>query len=250
MLHAGANYPTPDPSLPPHLEGITHLLLQNEIPLESTLAYLRAAGRKGLTNVFNPSPMLSADSLRAFAWPDLTWLIVNEGELESLLSAFDALQPREGGISTIQYASDLVIALHRCPTFAPSVSVLCTLGAQGILYFEAPGKSMKEPIIHHLPAAPLLKPLKDTTGAGDCFAGYFVAGLMTSPSGTALSRILQESLTVSCPASRTSSALMRIVGLCIMRGEHRCDGKHTDAQGGTGPSKIMILRNGYTHRNR
>lgn len=39
-------------------------------------------------------------------------------------------------------------------------------------------KQEPEPDIVYLPAATLDGPVRDTTGAGDCFAGYFVAGLM------------------------------------------------------------------------
>jgi len=54
-----------------------------------------------------------------------------------------------------------------------TIAVVCTLGATGVL---ASMQSPKE--MFYLPAATLQGDVRDTTGAGDCFTGYFVAGLM------------------------------------------------------------------------
>ncbi|KAK4690091.1 ribokinase, partial [Tremellales sp. Uapishka_1] len=180
VLHAGANFHVSETNSTPILEGITHLLLQNEIPLPTTLAYLQAAGAANVVSVFNPSPMLSPEQLQSFAWRDLSWLIVNEVELQDLLAAFGS--PTDDKNTSIkELAVSQLLTLHRSSYFSPQVSVICTLGAQGILYFQAPTSSPStDPPIHHLPAEKLRNPLKDTTGAGDCFAGYFVAGLMES----------------------------------------------------------------------
>jgi ribokinase len=117
--------------------------------------------------------MLTPAQLRDFPWKALTWLIVNEGELETLLKAFDAT-PTDLTLGVQENASKEIIALHNCKAFHQGVSIICTLGSLGVLYFQ-PGRG-----VHHMAAAMLRNPLKDTTGAGDCFAGYFVAGLMTA----------------------------------------------------------------------
>lgn len=71
--------------------------------------------------------------------------------------------------------------------------MICTLGAQGIIYFS-PGVDGVKSRSGYLPAAKVLNGVKDTTGAGDCFAGYFAAGLMR---GEDLELALQTCLTVS-----------------------------------------------------
>ncbi|TFY74550.1 hypothetical protein EWM64_g9461, partial [Hericium alpestre] len=61
ILHKGANFALSESlaQVQAHLTGITHLLLQNEIPWQATLAYLTQAHAQGATTVFNPSPMPS-----------------------------------------------------------------------------------------------------------------------------------------------------------------------------------------------
>ncbi len=221
VLHAGANFHIPDTDHEPDLSRYTHLLLQNEIPLPSTLAHLRAAGQVRLTTVFNPSPMLSPSELREFPWTDLTWLIVNEGELSSLLEAFGVgLAATKGENTSLRERAEVqLLALHGCSDFAPTVSVICTLGSQGILYFESPSALSGKPTIRHLPAAKLKRPLKDTTGAGDCFAGYFVAGLMRRKEGDGLEWILQTCLTVSSTGDAGCHQSLMNSGMFDVRGE-------------------------------
>ena len=136
--------------------------------------------------------MLLQKELRTFPWKDLTWLIINEGELGDLLDAFgdseSARQPSEKDL--LQRAEQQLHALHENSQFSWTTSIICTLGAKGIIYFVPQGGQVKT---GHLPAGKLERPIKDTTGAGDCFAGYFVAGLM---SGLELEQALTACLTV------------------------------------------------------
>lgn len=135
--------------------------------------------------------MLTPSQLREFPWKHLSWLIVNEGELGDLLLAFgSSANPGEAKTDELQdRASAGILELHENEYFSKNVGIICTLGAKGILYYE-PGKE-----VGYLPAAKLQNPVKDTTGAGDCFAGYFVAGLM---SGKSLQDALKACLVVSC----------------------------------------------------
>lgn len=135
--------------------------------------------------------MLTPSQLREFPWKHLSWLIVNEGELGDLLLAFgSSANPGEAKADKLQArASAGILELHENEYFSKNVGIICTLGAKGILYYE-PGKE-----VGYLPAARLQNPVKDTTGAGDCFAGYFVAGLM---SGKSLQDALKACLVVSC----------------------------------------------------
>lgn len=190
VLHKGANYHVSSTDNRPDLSLYTHLLLQNEIPLDSTLSYLTASST--ITSIFNPSPMLTVSELQEFPWSNLSWLIVNEGELETLLDAFGARQTAQNGRSLSDIATEGILALHKSRYFSEKVAIICTLGAQGILYYQ-PGRD-----VGALPAGKLVKPVKDTTGAGDCFAGYFTAGLMAARQGDSIESILQACLTVSC----------------------------------------------------
>ncbi|KAL7424866.1 putative ribokinase [Cryptotrichosporon argae] len=184
ILHAGANFhvaPTPSP---PALDGMTHLLVQNEVPLAETVRYLAAAHATGLTSVLNPSPMF-ADP-RAFPWALLGWLVVNEGELADVLAALsDARDPADPpapapastaaseGAGVLAQARADILALRASPHFSATCGIITTLGAAGVLVLSA---DAAEPTYY--PAAELEHALVDTTGAGDCFAGYFVAGLL------------------------------------------------------------------------
>ena len=184
VLHKGANFALPDlpNDIERHLTGISHLLLQNEIPWAGTLAYLEYAHARGIVTTFNPSPMPSDTELRAFPWTTLSWLLVSEGEAESLLRAIGG--NREAHKVEVQYPvnwpDDKTVKLAfstlnnlRHGERLASTSVVCTLGAAGVL---ASICGLKE--ILYLPAAALEGNVRDTTGAGDCLTGYFVAGLM------------------------------------------------------------------------
>lgn len=180
VLFKGANYAShPKKSIP---AGTSHLLLQNEIPLEDTLAYLSEAAKASAVTIFNPSPMPSDAELKAFPWDKLTWLIVNEGEASDMYKTLSG-----GSIHSIPDISGSPYAhLSAYPTLLqlssqiPQTNLVCTLGAAGVLTLipslgASPGLN-SEPIF--LPAAKLQRGVVDTTGAGDCFAGYMVAGLM------------------------------------------------------------------------
>lgn len=179
ILHRGANYS----SIPNTWKDgpYTHLLLQNEIPYDSTIAALEAAYSSGAVTVFNPSPMPSPDQLRTFPWSQLNWLILNQGEATSLLDAFSATTtPHNTDTSAIDLPDvithdvfGLLRSLRHYPQFSPSINIVCTLGARGVL---ASAKGSDDPI--YVPVAKLDGPVVDTTGAGDCFTGYLVAGLM------------------------------------------------------------------------
>ena len=161
---------------------MSHLLLQNEIPWATTLAYLEYAHARGLVTIFNPSPMPLDTQLNAFPWVALSWLIVNAGEAESLLRAIrgnhqyhDAEEeypvdwPDD---NDIRHAFSRLNGLCRGEHLA-STNIVCTLGAAGVLVSI---RGLGE--ILYFPAAVLEGNVGDTTGAGDCFTGYFVACLM------------------------------------------------------------------------
>lgn len=153
-------------------------MLQNEIPLEDTLTYLGEAAEAGAVTVFNPSPMPSDAEILAFPWSKLTWLIVNEGEASDMFKTLSGSGSAHTNpdITGSPYAHlSAYLVLIQLSSQIPKTNIVCTLGAAGVLAL-VPSLESSEPIF--LPAAKLEKGVADTTGAGDCFAGYMVAGLM------------------------------------------------------------------------
>ena len=129
----------------PALDGFTHLLMQLEIPLDTVLAYARAAHAQGLQVVLNAAP---ARPLPEELLTHVDLLIVNEAELACAV-------PSGGDV-------ELGLALVKVPC------VVVTLGAQGCRarcgteWHEVPGLAVKA---------------VDSTAAGDTFCGVLVAAL-------------------------------------------------------------------------
>ncbi|KAG6810183.1 hypothetical protein H0H92_012974 [Tricholoma furcatifolium] len=150
----------------------THLLVQNEILMESTL---HALCTSNAITIYNPSPMPSPQQLCVFPWEKVDWLIVNEGEAEDLYTALS-------GTKLSAESPEQILSLLASLPALKTTNVICTLGSAGVLAFipafhrEQNNKTIASPI--RLPAAVLRGTTRDTTGAGDCFTGYFVQGLM------------------------------------------------------------------------
>ena len=188
VLHHAANHIELSPPTPDSLEGFTHLLLQNEIPFKSTMEYLSAAHALGIVTIMNPSPLPTAEQTRKFPWEKLTWLIVNEGEARDLVASVgnpqtvdmvELVLPSEGAPgdeTAIRSAHAVGSKLINHPTFK-DVNVICTLGSVGLVAFASLARDGGKKAFY-LPSAKLDGPVVDTTGAGDCFTGYFVSGLM------------------------------------------------------------------------
>ena len=165
------------------------------------------------------------DQIRSFPWTHLSWLLVNEGEAESLLAVFppdapssDASFPIPAGWpnhASLASAYEVVRKLAAHPIFSTTTNVICTLGAAGVLAFLP---SLSQPI--YIPAATLHGDVRDTTGAGDCFTGYLVAGLMQLQAATADATALSDDdiiniLTRSAQVSKflwLHSAIVHMVG--------------------------------------
>ncbi|KAJ3894480.1 Ribokinase-like protein [Lentinula edodes] len=184
ILFKGANYAQhPKKSLP---SGATHVLLQNEIPLEDTLAYINAAAEASpsTVTVFNPSPVPSDAEIKEFPWDKITWLIVNEREASDICQALFSGAPDinvsgSGEAACANISGSAYPILLRLSSQFPKTNIVCTLGAAGVLALVPSlqdSTASSEPIL--LPAAKLQDGVVDTTGAGDCFTGYLVAGLM------------------------------------------------------------------------
>lgn len=193
MLFAGANYARK----PAPLGNATHVVVQNEIPFDSTLAFLRSARESGAATIFNPSPMPSTEQLRAFPWETIDWLLLNEGEAGDIAQALSsgALKASPVVPEGLELPAEALSALTilsgvKSLSQMSTVSLVCTLGAHGVILFRSDSEWF------YRPAARLLKPLRDTTGAGDCFTGYFTAGLMRigQPTIEGLKSVVDECL--------------------------------------------------------
>ena len=143
VIHGGANTALPDELVTRDMARIGPgdiLLIQNETNLQAeAAAQARAAGA---TVIYSAAPF-QIEALRAVL-PHVSILAVNEGEARETFATFGEDLPVQG--------------------------LLITRGAQGAEY-----RDLTTGTRHHQPAFPVQA--QDTTGAGDCFAGWFAAGL-------------------------------------------------------------------------
>jgi len=150
VLHGGANqsFSIADiESALNHNQQARYLLMQNETNLLAETFELAQA--KGIKIVLNPAPM--TDNIKDLPLAKLDTLIVNQGEAEALCGAAD-----------IDEMTQQMAAL------APQTRVVVTLGGDGAMLL-ANGE------VTHI-SSPSVD-VVDTTGAGDTFVGYFLAGV-------------------------------------------------------------------------
>lgn len=151
LLYGGANRRiTPDfaDAVLAHFAPGDCLVLQNEISGNGYI--MEQARRRGLRIAFNPSPF--DGGIRDLPLETVDWFLLNEGEGQAMTGC--------------RRAEDMVQALRER---YPRCAVLLTLGAAGCLY-RAGDRLFRQ-------AAFDVRPV-DTTGAGDTFTGYFLAGLL------------------------------------------------------------------------
>jgi ribokinase len=152
------------------------------------MEYLSAAHELGIVTIMNPSPLPTADQTREFPWAKLSWLIVNEGEARDLLTSVGephsmdtiglvippGVAPEHRTVVLSAHANGSKLSSH--PTFK-GVNIICTLGSVGLIAFMSLVQEVGRQAVY-LHTAKFNGPVVDTTGAGDCFTGYFVSGLM------------------------------------------------------------------------
>jgi len=151
ILHGGANQSFDREVLEQQLSEASPgdwLLMQNECN-DITEAFDIARQRK-LSIAFNPAPM--TDAVRQLPLEHCDVLIVNETDAADLVQSVDP-------------DAALTILGER----SPDTRLVLTLGARGAMLQYA-GEQLRE--------AAVAVDVVDTTGAGDTFVGYFLAGLL------------------------------------------------------------------------
>ena len=123
------------------------LILQNE--LDHSPAIMRMASERGMTIIFNPSPVNS--TLNSYPLACVDWFLLNEIEGKALTQE---TEPKR------------ILAVLKA--LYPNAGIVLTLGEDGAY-------CMRGDEILYQPAFPV-QPV-DTTAAGDTFTGYFVTGL-------------------------------------------------------------------------
>lgn len=153
----------------PALAGVSHLLLQLEIPLDSVLAYARAARAQGAKVLLNAAP---AQVLPSELLQTLDMLIVNEGELTQLAGPQGSIVERMRRMGL--------------------PCVVATLGARGCCALN-----QGELIVQNgFDVSPV-----DTTGAGDTFCGALGAALSRG-------EVLAQAMRRACAAAALACTRM------------------------------------------
>ena len=134
------------------------LLVQNEI--SSLREIMTLAKERGMPVALNPSPM-ETETLRPLL-PLVDLLILNRLEASQLLGR------------SMEDAEQLLVDLS---ALCPGAQIALTLGAEGAMLYQN-GVCFRQ-------AAFPVKPV-DTTGAGDTFTGYLLAGLTEEEPAAAL----------------------------------------------------------------
>ena len=158
------------------LEKDDWVLIQNEI--NGIEKIIRVASERGSRIIFNPSPM--EDDVLALPLERVDMFLINRSEGEVL----------SGESTPTRIVEELKSRF-------PEATLILTLGAEGVLY-----STPKEEIRIDALAAEVV----DTTGAGDTFAGYFLASLQQgSAPEEALSRACRAAaLCISRPGAAAS----------------------------------------------
>lgn len=123
------------------------LLLQNEI---SNVNYIiEKAYEKQMQIILNPSPI--NEKINEIDFGKLSYVVLNEIEAKEISGAKNAEE-----------------SLYFFSKNYPNLKIMLTLGEKGSVYFDKENKIFQ---------SAFLVDAVDTTGAGDTFTGYFVAGI-------------------------------------------------------------------------
>lgn len=173
LVHAGANGEISHPHLDEICSGLTAqdwVLLQNET--NGLARVMEQASQKNAAVILNPSPV--EKNILELPLQHVTMFLINRSEGQAL-----------SGEDEPECMVDALLDRF------PKAAVILTLGSEGVLY----GRREQQ---LKVPAEPV--EAVDTTGAGDTFAGFFLADLYTGGSP-------ERALRVAC----------RAAGQCVTR---------------------------------
>ncbi len=142
------------PALP--IEASDIVVAQLEVPIGIVVAAFEQAKARGAQTVLNPAPYRHLPD-HLLEMTDV--IVLNEIELAAAVGALAVGDPADARALS-RHLNDL---LARGPQLA-----VVTLGAHGVALQARDGATVR--------IAPLTVASRDTTGAGDCFVGAFVAG--------------------------------------------------------------------------
>ncbi|MGM1046383.1 MAG: ribokinase [Bacillota bacterium] len=163
-------------------DGVYAVLLQNEIPWQTTQHVISAAGTAGVRVWLNPAP---ARDIPQELFPQLDTLIMNETEANVITGV------KVDDVISAEAAAEHIIGRG-------TSNVIITLGEQGCFYMNKLGERAIVPAFR-------VKPV-DTTAAGDTFIGAYAAacadGLGTTEALTFATAA--AALSVTRPGAQTS----------------------------------------------
>lgn len=159
----------------PSLSGCSHLLLQLETPLETVVAYARAARARGVRVVLNAAP--------ARPLP------------EELLSLLDVLVVNKGELATVSAHEG---SIEQCMQRIDVPCIVVTLGERGCCA-RFGGESVMQDAFAVTPV--------DTTAAGDTFCGVLVAALDRGASLPDALRMANAAGALACTRSGAQSSI-------------------------------------------
>jgi ribokinase len=158
------------------------LLLQNEIPWETTCFALKLAKKAGIPVFLNPAP---AKKIPEEVLSDMDWLVLNEAEAEVITGM--QVNNEDALLQAAKYLIDRGVS-----------RVIVTLGGKGSFYLDDQGNEIKTPAFRVSAV--------DTTAAGDTFIGAlasrFVEGYSIQDSITFASAA--AAITVTCNGAQPS----------------------------------------------
>lgn len=165
------------------LRASSAVLLQNEIPWETTCDAMRRAKAFGLTVYVNPAPARAIDPA---LFPFIDVLVVNESEAEAVGGA--PVDSPEAAAQAARAIADRGVG-----------AVIVTLGGRGALYVAKDGTQ------HAIPAFGVQA--VDTTAAGDTFIGAFAASRESGASVPAALRFASASAALTVTRKGAQAAI-------------------------------------------
>ncbi|KAI9316763.1 Ribokinase-like protein [Dichotomocladium elegans] len=149
------------------------VVLQNEISHGGDI--MRLAADKGLSVLFNPAPM-TPNIIKEFPFDKVSILIVNETEAKSLYEQITDEKVE---------AEELELVGKVMAKFPTMQGMVLTLGGKGVVAKFRDGKVKDRDFI--VPAQKVK--VKDTTGAGDTFVGFFLAAFVRAQNEDYFTRV-------------------------------------------------------------